>query len=273
MGTSNIGFINPGEHIQRKQREWTDEWVDNHGRHFEGWYDIRNMRPIEELRPVGYNPPWLPPQRFIRWKSKGGFRFAWDYDSMAAELSGGTGEFYADVTKFMVEHMPASAPVEIGYAIPPRVRQVLGTPPMTPAIPLAAKLGDPWLLGVPGARKNEKLRELLWQSQGSNHAEVVESIQRQLAEVIGDGARPAEPSNPHEDERVNTKKVRTIDDVDEGAILASIDTKGYRQFIADAMRDGMSMAQSAALWHQHRATLAEPVPVAVAEDLESEPPF
>lgn len=247
---NDVGFIQPGESIQRKQREYSEEWVDNHGRHFGGQYDVRTMRPVEELRPIGFNPPWLPPPRFMKWKTRMGFAFSWDYETMSSELAGGTAVYYADVTKFMVEHMPASEPPRIGQPVHSRVRQVLGVPPLSPAVPLAAQAGDPWLLGVSGAVPNERLKALITQSIGVNGKEAIDEIKDQLQELIGAGAIPAVPARPDEDERVDPKaKKRSIDDVD-------IDSVGYRQFLAQSMKAGQSMAEAAALWHQHQATLA-----------------
>jgi hypothetical protein len=258
MGTAAIGFLPPGESIQRNQRDYTEEWTDNHGRRFGAWYDTRTMRPIGELAPAdGWTPPWLPPQRFIRWKSRMGFAFSWDYDTMAAELAGQTAEYYADVTKFMVEHMPASEPPKIGQPVNSRVRQVLGVPPLSPALPLAAKKGNAWLLGKPGAKLEPTLRQLIVQSIGVNGREAIEAIEEQLEGIIGDDAMPAIAPRPDEDDRVGKKKGRSIDDVDESKVLAAIDTMGYREFLAESMKAGLKMTEAADLWHRHKAALAE----------------
>jgi hypothetical protein len=194
--------------------------------------------------------------RFIKWKTRMGFSFSWDYETMSTELAGGTAVFYADVTKFMVEHMPASEPPKIGAPVHSRVRQVLGVPPLSPAVPLAAQAGDPWLLGVPGATPNAQLKALIEQSIGVNGKEAIDAIREQLVGIIGDGAIPAVAPKPDEDERVDKKKGRSIDDVDESVILAALETKPYKEFLSEAMKMGLTMPQAADLWRSHKANLA-----------------
>jgi len=145
--TAPISMTQPGESLQRVKRGWTDEFTDQTGRKFAAQYDLTNGRPIGELSPVGFNPPWLPPMRFIVWERPGGFRFRWDYQTMANELAEGADAFYTEVVQFMTEHMKEEVVPEIGEPIPARVRRLVGKPPLSPAIPLSAEAGDPWILG------------------------------------------------------------------------------------------------------------------------------
>jgi hypothetical protein len=162
----NIGqILNPGEHLQRVQTGWTDEYTDQHGRRFAANYDMRNMRPKEELRPVGFNPPWLPNMKYIIWERDGGFRFRWDYATMANDLSEMSTAYYAQVFEFMTEHMNGTEPPELGEPVPTKVlRSPIGKPPLSPALPLACEAGEPWMLGIAGAKPNDMLKAIIEQS-------------------------------------------------------------------------------------------------------------
>lgn len=241
--------IQPGESLQRLQTEWTDEFEDQFGRKFAANYDIRNMRPKEELRPVGFNPPWLPPMRYIVWDRPGGFKFRWDFDTMANDLSGDATAYYAQVFEFMMEHMAGVEPPELGEPVPTKVlRSPIGKPPLSPAIPLACKAGDPWVLGTPGAKVNKLLKDIIDQSATANGRQALTVIRERLAKMVGDNA--VEERAPEVDP--NLKATRTINDVDPTLITRVT----YQEFLSAAMKGGMSMAEGAAAWKAHRENLA-----------------
>lgn len=248
--TFNFGqILNPGENIQRLQTGYAEEFTDQHGRRFAAQYDIRNMRPKEELRPVGFAPPWLPPMRYILWDRANSFKFRWDYDTMANDLTEQAQAYYAQVFDFMLEHMPGVEPVELGDPVPAKVlRSPLGKPPLSPAIPLACAAGDPYVLGVPGAPVNALLRDVLEQSATSNGRQALTIIREKLAKMTDGHAVPERA--PEFDP--STKPVKSITDIDP----ASFATVSYREFLTAAMAGGMSMADGAAAWKAHRENLA-----------------
>lgn len=248
--TAPLGMTQPGEHLQRTKRGWTDEFTDQHGRKFSAQYYLENGRPVEELRPVGCSPPWLPPMRFIQWERHGGFRFRWDYETMANELAEGADQFYTEVVQFMLEHMPNEPVPEVGEPIPARVRRFVGKPPLSPAIPLACEAGDPWMLGVPGSTDTLALKDVLAQSVNANGREALQLIRKRTAEKIGASGVPAVPTSAPEVQP--PKRARTIDDVD----LSTIAAVTYQEFIGAAMKGGMSMAEAASAWKAHRENLA-----------------
>lgn len=241
--------IQPGESLQRIQTEWTDEFEDQFGRKFAANYDIRNMRPKEELRPVGFTPPWLPPMRYIVWERQGGFKFRWDLETMANDLSGDSTAYYAQVFEFMMEHMPGVDVPEVGEPVPTKVlRSPIGKPPLSPAVPLACLAGDPWMLGRPGAKVNEMLRAVLEQSATSNGRKALTIIRERLAKMVGSDAVPQR--EPDVDPSI--KATRSINDID-----PDIATKvTYKEFIGAAMKGGMTMADAATAWKAHRENLA-----------------
>ena len=248
MGTS-LGFTQPGQHLQRTKRGYTEGFTDQHGRHFGAQFDKNNLRPIGEFTPIGHTPPWLPPMRFIRWATDG-FSFRWDYDTMANELAADAAAYYDDVAKFMLDHMPHEPVPEVGDPIPKRVRQVLGPPTLSPAIPLAAEAGEPWILGVPGAPVNETLKACLYQNGNVGGREAIDLIKARLSQQITNPV-PSAPIDTFADQRV-TERPKSIDDVD----LASITKVTYQEFIGQAMKGGLSMADAALAWKAHKENLA-----------------
>lgn len=246
MGAS-LGFSQPGSHPQRERRDYTEAFTDQHGRTFGAQFDKENLKPIGELIPIGYNPPWLPPMQYIRW-AKHGFSFRWDYESFANELAQTASEYYDDVTKFMMEHLPHDAIPRAGDPVPRKVRQVLGPPPLSPAVPLAAEAGDPWILGVPGAPINEKLRDCLYQIKHSGAKETLEEIKSRLLEEIQNPV-PTRHVETADDEAARPRSINTVD-------LGSIQNVTYQEFVGQAMRGGLSMADAALAWKAHKDNLA-----------------
>lgn len=246
----NIGnILNPGQHIQRLQTAWTDEFTDQFGRRYAANYDTRNMRPKEELRPMGFNPPWLPPMKYIAWERDGGFRFRWDFVTMANDLTDDATAYYASVFEFMMEYMPGVEPPELGDPVPTKVlRSPLGKPPLSPAIPLACEAGDPWILGMAGAAENPMLKSIIQQSATANGRQALALIRERLAQKVGTTAVPT--IAPQEDP--SARPIKSIADVDP----ATFDNITYKEFLAAAMKAGMSMADGAAAWKAHRENLA-----------------
>lgn len=248
MGTS-LGFTQPGQHLQRQQRGYTEAFTDQHGRHFGAHFDRGNLKPIGEFTPIGHNPPWLPPMRFIVWASDG-FDFRWDYETMANELAADAAAYYDDVAKFMLDHLPNETVPEVGDPVPKRVRQVLGPPTLSPAIPLAAAAGDPWILGVPGTPVNDTLKACLSQNGNVGGREAIELIKARLQRQITNPV-PTKPAESFDDARV-VAKPKSIDDVD----LSQIANVTYQEFIGQAMKGGLSMADAALAWKAHKENLS-----------------
>lgn len=248
--TAPIGVTQPGESLQRVKRGWTDEFTDDHGRKFAAQYELANGRPIGELQPVGFSPPWLPPMRFIVWERPGGFRFRWDYATMANELAEQADAFYTEVVQFMLEHMKDEQVPEVGEPIPAKALRFVGKPPLSPAIPLAAEAGDPWILGVAGAVDTLNLKDVLAQTVNANGREALKLIRERTNAKLGASNVQTVPTMTPAP--VISERKRTIDDVD----LTAIETVTYREFVAAAMKGGMSMADAATAWADHKRNIA-----------------
>lgn len=244
--------IDPGQHIQRLQRGWTDEFTDQHGRRFSAQYELASSRPIGELTPVGFQPPWVPPMSAIRWERHGGFRFRWDYETVARQFADGSEQFYTEVMEFMMAHMPTEAIPEVDEPIPAKARRLF-KPPMSAAIPLACEAGDPWMLGVAGAPVNTLLRDLLAQSVTANGREAVRLIRERTKERLS-GTVTVPTIAP---EAVPSTTPRTIHTTST-APIATMDLSAvtYREFMAAALADGFSMVRGAEIWALHKANVA-----------------
>lgn len=253
----SINMVAPGNSIQRQNREWTDEFSDQHGRRFSAVYDKGNMRPIGEMSPVGFAPPWLPPSDCIIWERHGGFRFRWDYDRLAREYANGSEQFYTEVMEFMLEHMPNDTPPEVDEPIPAKARRLF-KPPLSAAIPLAAEAGEPWILGEAGAPVSVLLKELLAQSVNANGREAVAMIRERTKARIAEGNVKTVPTIAPE--VLPETRARTINSID----TRNIASVTYQEFIGAAMKDGLSMARAAEAWASHKANQADENAVKVA---------
>lgn len=245
----NEAYLQPGQSIQREQTSWTDGFTDQHGRRFEAQFDNRNQRPKEELRPVGFHPPWLPPMRYITWERDGSFNFRWDYETMANDLSGDATTFYAQVFEFMTEHMPGVEPPELGEPVPTKIlRSPIGKPPLSPAVPLACLAGDPWMLGTPGAPVNQMLKDIIEQSATANGRQALQVIRAKMQAIVGDNG--VKERVVEADPRA--AKVKSITDIDVKTVTAVT----YNEFAAEARKAGMAMAQISLAWAKHKEFVA-----------------
>src|ERR1700730_731365 len=244
----------PGHSLQRDKRDWSDDFTDQHGRRFESQYDIGNNRPIGELKPVGFDPPWLPPMYYIRWaRAKGGFHFRWDYDALANDLVESSVAYYAGVMDFMLEHMKEYVEEhgipELGDAVPSMVlRSPLGHPPLSPAIVLACQAGEPWALGVKGAPVNEDLKRALLQSTTGSGRAALLAVRDRMTKMVGEyGVKEIVQ------ETDVIKPPKTIKD-EEPLDMSEVT---YQQFFASCKSRGtMKMDEIVTAWREHKAKLA-----------------
>jgi hypothetical protein len=252
---AGINVPQPGQSLQRQRRVWR-VFTDQHGRKFGAQADMATNQPIAEFQPQGFMPPWLPPMRFAKWHAVGDLDFRWDYETMAAELGGITAQYYQDAVKFAIENNKPEP--DVGAPVDRSIRYVLGPPPLSPAIPLACEVGDPWMLGVLGAAVNEELKAILEQQAGANGADALNAIRARLQKGVDASAVPMVPTveRPVPD----VEKVRTINDVDPNAPIPAIT---YNAFVAEGRKRGVSMAELALAWAAHKQNTAESeVPVA-----------
>ena len=244
-------FLRPGESLQRKQTVYR-VYTDQHGRKFSAQADVGNQHPKEELRPVNddprnqFTPPWLPPMRFAKFTDDGSLNFRWDYSTMATELAGQTAEIYSDYRKVAVkEKLPIP---EVGGVVDSMLRDIIGEPPLSPAIPLACEQGDPWILGKPNAPVNPYLKEILEQGVGSSSKEALAYINKRLTETARELAIPMVPTAPVVQPK--SERQKSITDVNPGTAPT------YQEFMKECRGRGMKQPEIIALWNEHKALMA-----------------
>ncbi len=244
-----IQIPQPGQSLQRMRRAYR-RYTDQHGRIFAAWADMQNNAPIEELRPVSFNPPWLPSMRYAKFAQTGDLDFRWDYDTLAQDWSGQVASYYEEAGKLALQ-IPGDVPFpEIGDVVDRRIRLILGAGSLSPAIPLACKAGDPWILGRAGATDVLKLKPILEQQFGANGQEALLAIQARLDRMAeGSGVVPV-PTTP--ERLIEHERVKSITDLD----AASMPVLTYAAFMADAKQRGMGYAEAALGWKAHKENLA-----------------
>jgi hypothetical protein len=248
---SGIQIPQPGESIQRKQRAWR-VFTDQHDRRFGAVADKSNNSPIAEYQPQGFMPPWLPTMRYAKFATEGDLDFRWDYDAVAEDWSTQSAAYYDEAVKLALQ-LPGDVPVpEVGGEVDRRIRSILGVPPLSPAIPLACKAGDPWILGKPGAVDALGLKAVLAQTAGASGQEALKAIQARLdAMAIESGVErvPTLPEKP-----VIHERPKSINSVDVAATPIDVT---YTAFMAEAKQRGkMTHAEAAMAWKAHKDNMA-----------------
>lgn len=247
-----LGFSAPGESLQRNARSWR-LFTDQHGRVFGSQVEVSNGMPIGELVPQGFTPPWQPNMEFAKFPGIHANTFRWAYVEMADRLGGMTTAYYQDAVKFALENNKPEP--EVGGPVDRSIRYVLGVPPLSPAIPLSCELGDPWILGIPGASVNKMLKDILEQTAGANSREVLDLIRKQLADRATGSEVPLVPSTPVP--VVTKEPERTINDT----LPFEIEQVTYPEFLKECKGKKMTLGEIAAAWSEHKKAMAESVGV------------
>lgn len=245
---SGLPFPQPGQSLQRERRTYR-EYRDQHGRVFASQADALTGMPIGELMPQGFTPPWQPPMRFAKFAKINDLTFRWDYETMANELAGDTDQYYRDAIIFAIENNKPEP--EVGGPVDRSIRFVLGKPPLSAAIPLAAAIGDPWILGMPGAAVNTELKAVLEQTEGGNAREVLATLRAKLAGQATAANVPLVQSAPVAVDVA--RKEKSITDID----ASNLPNITYREFVAACLSRGLTMADAALAWREHKQLMAE----------------
>jgi len=239
MGTSAFGV--------RSQREYAVYriFTDQHGRRFEAQSHVINSRPMEDLRCLDAVLPWQPNGRYVDWKGDGLLEFTWNYRKMAHELSIHTNGWYNLATKMALkEKLPVP---EVGGEVDPIILEVLGSPGLSPEIPLSAEYGDEWLLWGDQKPRNERLFGLLNQGNRMSNKDSLAIIENRIREARGMGKVevPADAAVP-------TKAADA-----KAAHAFSASHVKYNEFFAAARTRGLTAPEISIAWSDHKKALAE----------------
>lgn len=254
MTSPALGFTQPGQSLQRLKRTFR-HYTDQHGRVFTSQADMNTNAPLEELRPLNegagtFNPPWLPPMRFAKFRVDGDLHFRWDYTTMATELSGDTAQYYQDAVKFAIENNKPEP--EVGGPVDRSIRYVLGPPPLSPAVPIACEQGDPWMLGQPNAPVNPMMKAILEQGGTANSKEALEYIRKLVNTNLSASTVPLVASEP---ERIVAEpKAKTISDP---VALKDLPLPTYKEFMQECRGRGMTIAEINGAWKEYKQNLGE----------------
>lgn len=233
---TGINVPQPGTSLQRQRRAWRI-FTDQHGRRFGAEADRGNNAPIAEFQPQSHGgfsiAPWYPPMPYAKFAQEGDLDFRWDYTRLAEEWSGGTAAYYEEAGKIAINISDSITVPEVGGEVDRRIKLILGQPPLSPAIPLACELGDPWILGQMGAEVNKTLKALLAHGV-ANSQEVLNAIRERLQSQAATTKVPLVASSAPK--IIETERVRSINDVDEAAPLSDIT---WPQFLGAAKKRGV----------------------------------
>ncbi|HEX7123823.1 MAG TPA: hypothetical protein VF178_15710 [Gemmatimonadaceae bacterium] len=247
---AGIQIPQPGQSLQRARRAWRI-YTDQHGRRFGAQAEMATNAPIGEFQPQGFNPPWLPTMRYAKFAQTGDLEFRWDYDAVAEDWSAQAASYYDEAIKLALQ-LPGDIRVpEVGGEVDRRIRAIAGPPPLSPAIPLACKAGDPWILGKPNAKDTLALKPVLLMTVGASGQEALKAIQARLDAQAKETGVEFIPSAP--EKVLETERVRSITDVDHDAPMPVIT---YGAFMAEAKTRGMTHAEAAMAWKAHKENMA-----------------
>lgn len=252
MTAPAIDFVPPGQSLQRMRRTQR-EFTDQHGRKFFAWADLATNAPIGEFQPMGFMPPWMPAMRYAKFIKDGDLHFVWQYATLAADLSEMATAYYNEVIQFATDKDKDEWVPEMGGTVHPRMRHVFGKPPLSPMIPLACDKGEPWILGVPGAPRNEILWEILTQGTQSNNRAALDVIRETLANRLA-GIQTV--PNVEQPKDTSAKASKSIHTVDESSVATMMDIS-WPQFAAQCAGKGMKPAEISILWRDHKIEVAK----------------
>lgn len=231
-------IVGPGQHLQRLTRV-SRIFTDQHSRQFYAEADSATNQPIGELQPIDSSPPWTPPMRFAKFRRDGDLTFKWDYQSMADELAAEVAGYYEAVTKFALEHSLPEP--EVGGTVDRRLQAMFGRPPLSPEIPIAASMDDPWLLGRFGAEKDPSLAAVLQQGTSSTGNEALLAIRKRVEDRIAG--------------RMHKVEVAATVALSQESEPESDGPVTYQSFMAEGRKMGMSMPDIAIAWKAHKENL------------------
>ena len=250
---SESGSLQRDKRVKRK-------YTDQHGRVWFSWADKETQQPVMEPICISFpdhGPPWIAPFRFAKFQADT-LDFVWDYDAMTDELAGMAQRYYSTAIDFCLKN---KLPVpEIGGVITYEALAVLGAPPLSPEIPMAAKAGDKWILGFPGY-ENVRLQKLLEQGRGFDIRRTMRLIQERVDadQAAQRAADPVYTSDGHGGYKEKPSMNGGVDGLVALDIAPTVnaDAVTYRQFFSEAMKRGMIPAEISLAWKAHKENLAE----------------
>lgn len=251
-------------------------FIDQHDRRYFAWADKDNQRPIGEFQLTDkpqradklsrfVTAPWNPSMSYIDWPDADTLDFRWKFDALASEWAGYTAEWYS-LAQQMAESAKVTVP-EVGGVCDPKLIGLMGPPPMSPEIPLAAEAGEKWIIGVRDAKVNVHLRTILNMGRAITSTLAMDVIRLRVQAMID-----AQDAG-------DLEAVQELSDLSSVTIPGAGDFLGhsepvrgaepdvpfdpsaikYPEFVAAGRKQGLPMPEIIVRWREHKANLAEAV--------------
>lgn len=126
--------------------------LDQHGRRWGANVHGRTHDPVERVKPQGWTAPYIPAPQFVKWRYDeldGRYRIEIEYDADIRARREALTEWKKNLVRVGLQ-MNGSA---FDARRPsPEVLQFVGPRPVPPEVPMAAKAGDRWVLGLSQAK-------------------------------------------------------------------------------------------------------------------------
>lgn len=159
-----------GQEARRLRRKFTDP----HGRLWSAEVDVKAEKPdaCSPFEPVrfdeagqcvgGWSAPWMPDQKYLKIDPKDDRLLAIDYQSALSDLEDARTRWDEDKARYILSYFPDDDQRAKAEADPPQVILGLcGPQPMHPNVIKAAMIGEPWVIGTPGAVMPHSLAGLI----------------------------------------------------------------------------------------------------------------
>jgi hypothetical protein len=137
-----VSQVHPQEESRRYRR-----FTDRHGRTFEAIVDTKTNDPVSRLRPL-FRAPWMPPEGLVRLK----------HDQVTGAATVDLGEDAVIESRKAAHKDWTERLFQVGGAMhgqafdpdnpTPQLIRMVGVKPEPIEYALAAKAGDPWVLGL-----------------------------------------------------------------------------------------------------------------------------
>lgn len=131
---------NPSQADHRRYQKW----LDQHDREWGGNIELKTGDPTGLIEPL-FSAPWLPPQKYMRIVPGRPYDILIDYERMESDYRAQNAQYRKEALEEGMrqqgERYDPEAPVSRG------VRGVIGLPPTPVEVVVAARQGNPWIIG------------------------------------------------------------------------------------------------------------------------------
>lgn len=250
---------------KQRDRRIKGFYTDQHDRRYYAETEKENMRPIGEFVLADRSgrfetAPWNPSMTYIDWPDRYTMDFQWRYAGLAQEWAAYTADWYS-LAQQLAEAAKIDIP-EVGGDCAPKLIGLMGPPPLSPEIPLAAEAGEKWLLGVKGAKVNVRLRTILNLGKAVTSTMAMDVIRARVkmmidAQEAGESLEDIQREFATSETPIAAQIITEIPDFSakDGPHAFDPAAVTYAEFLAACRKRGMKAADIYAAWAEHKQTL------------------